>query len=155
MSARLMAHIFLSRSRTGSLVEHDFMFKLHLLEKIHRCSFWWTPHHCSWPKPWAIPPTKLGSRTGWENEVGKVKQKFYTHNFVSFPPTHLMCLIDKRCTETFIDFISFFWPHNVTCIVSEVKRVSWDVYKRIVCVFIDSVWFHHFFLKRRSFIAVH
>ena len=66
----------------------------HIFVFLHWCSSWWTPHHCIWSKRWTFPH-KIGLEKRVGNGVGRVKQNFYTHNFVSYPPTHHM--LEGKC----------------------------------------------------------
>ena len=79
-------------------------------EIIHWCLIRWTPHLCKWSKHWIFPPNTGLSPQNWGrkgvgNEVGRVKLKFYTHNFVSFPPTHHM--LEGKCHTKQISLIFF------------------------------------------------
>ena len=107
------SHLFVSK-QNGEINWTWFYVQRFTVWNILRCLFWWTSHHCSWPKHWTFPPTKLGSERGgkrsWEG-----KQKFSHPQFCELPahPPHV--LDRKRCTKTLIDYMSSFFWTSLTC----------------------------------------
>ena len=103
--------LFSSQSRLGNSNWTWFYVQSFIrFEIIHWCLIRWTPHLCKWSKHWIFPPNTGLSPQNWGrkgvgNEVGRVKLKFYTHNFVSFPPTHHM--LEGKCHTKQISLIFF------------------------------------------------
>ena len=103
-------------------------------------SDWWTSHHAIWSKRWIFPPN-IGSshpqnwgREGWETKLGGKKWKFYTHNFVSFPPTHHM--LEGKCHVKQLSLVCVF-------------HFDWNIEQHVheTCLF----WTHTFFFEETLF----
>ena len=131
--------------RLGMFYAHSF---IHLKSSID-VSDWWTSHLVIWSKHWIFPPTKLGKR-GVGNEVGREKMKILHPQFCELPahPPHAWREMSHELKLTDF-FLNVHHLRNATCIVSETLNNMFMIY----------VWplfyLKHFFLKRRSFIAVH
>ena len=122
-------------------------------EIIHWCLIRWTPHLCKWSKHWIFPPNTGLSPQNWGrkgvgNEGWRVKLKFYTHNFVSFPPTHHM--LEGKCHTKQISLI-FSWMHNtwemqhalrVTRVERSFTKHVWPMV-HLRHVFFEETLFHH------------
>ena len=106
-----VAHIFLSQSRTGKSIEHDFMFNASLFETSFDVCFGGHPTIVVDPNIGPSPPRNWGVK-GVGNEVGRVNKNFHTHNFVSFPPTHLMCLIENVARRHSLITCHHFFEHH-------------------------------------------
>ena len=103
--------LFSSQSRLGNSIGHDFMSKVSFVLKSSidvwlggHPTFVNDPNIGSSPQT-RVCPHKIGGGKGVGNEVGRVKLKFYTHNFVSFPPTHHM--LEGKCHTKQISLIFF------------------------------------------------
>jgi hypothetical protein len=85
------------------------------------------------------------------SETGYHKQNFYTHNFVSYPPTHHM--LEVKCHKIWNSFmVLFFKRHCEMWHTSWMKLVAQHFSKHLFVAFSLNALV---FLKRRSFIAVH
>ena len=63
------SHFFVSK-QNGEINWTWFYVQRFTVWNILRCLFWWTSHHCSWPKHWTFPPHEIGEWKGWETKLG-------------------------------------------------------------------------------------